>query len=366
MSALCQPRAALGCGSSSVSSSSKRAFQAGACLAAPSGPQQRRRQQQQRVQRQQQRVQAAVVINDDDLWQIPNREAWYHATWCATDQPDWNPAKFVRSTQLAPGVREIVLECEISREKVPLLNAYKHVGQRASVRVSSGIPAEVAIAGPPFPLGLNRAALLRVRGDIRAEETKTVKEEISVLVELPLWVREEEQPELYKMSEEDAVVEVGPFKGGGLQLRGPISGVFLFPTLVIFCEGAGIAAAKALIEAGTEPCGLGLRRRTDVRMYYRAPNEASLCYRELYEQWGERYGCQVITSTRDSFSDMFDDDQTLMYEPDTTAALILTGGDEEAEAAAAEVCREAEITAVVKQSEEAQKTEYLKYGKPQE
>jgi hypothetical protein len=30
------------------------------------------------------------------------------------------------------------------------------------------------------------------------------------------------------------------------------------------------------------------------------------------------------------------------------------------------VCREAEITVVVKQSEEAQKTEYLKYGKPQE
>ena len=58
-------------------------------------------------------------------------------------------------------------------------------------------------------------------------------------------------------------------QGGGLQLRGPISGVFLFPTLVIFCEGAGIAAAKALIEAGTEPCGLGLKRRTDVRMYYR-------------------------------------------------------------------------------------------------
>ena len=44
---------------------------------------------------------------------------------------------------------------------------------------------------------------------------QTVKEEISVLVELPLWVREEEQPELYKLTEEDAVVEVGPFKVGG-------------------------------------------------------------------------------------------------------------------------------------------------------
>ena len=64
------------------------------------------------------------------------------------------------------------MECEISREKVPLLNAYKHIGQRASVRVASGAAMEVAVAGPPFPQGLNRAALLRVRGDIRAEETK--------------------------------------------------------------------------------------------------------------------------------------------------------------------------------------------------
>lgn len=57
---------------------------------------------------------------------------------------------------------------------------------------------------------------------------------------------------------------------------------------------------------------------------------------------------------------------TSRYEPDTTAAIILTGGDEEAEAAAAEVCREAEITVVVKQSEEAEPTTYLTHGKPQE
>ena len=34
---------------------------------------------------------------------------------------------------------------------------------------------------------------------------------------------------------------------------------------------------------------------------------------------------------------MFDDDNTLAYEPESTAAIILTGGDEEAEAAALEV-----------------------------
>jgi hypothetical protein len=36
---------------------------------------------------------------------------------------------------------------------------------------------------------------------------------------------------------------------------------------------------------------------------------------------------------------MFDDDDTLAYEPATTAAVILTGGDAEAEAAALAVRR---------------------------
>ena len=176
------------------------------------------------------------------------------------------------------------------------------------------------------------------------------------------------------------------WQGGGLQLRGPVSGVFLYPTVILFAEGAaGIATAKALIQATSHAGGLSFKRRTDVRMYYRvgaaaaaaaaataasqccslyapcfewvavlclalsslllsptqsahahpcthrcpaappppppcppfppppqAPNEASLCYREQYDEWAEQYGVQVITSTRDSFADMFDDDQTLM------------------------------------------------------
>jgi NAD(P)H-flavin reductase len=136
--------------------------------------------------------------------------------------------------------------------------------------------------------------------------------------------------------------------------------------VVLFCEGEGIAAAAALIEAGTDPSGLSLTRRPDVRMYYRAPNEAALCYKERYEEWGRRYNVRVITSTRDSFSDMFDDDETLMYEPDSTAAVLLCGGDEEAEAAAAAACAEAEISVVVRQSQEAEPTNYLLYGKPKD
>lgn len=68
-----------------------------------------------------------------------------------------------------------------------------------------------------------------------------------------------------------------------------------------------------------------------------APNEDALCYRELYDEWRERFNVVVQTSTRDSFQDMFDDDDTLAYEPNTTAAVVLCGGDEEAEAAALQV-----------------------------
>ncbi len=53
--------------------------------------------------------------------------------------------------------------------------------------------------------------------------------------------------------------------------------------------------------------------------------------------WEEKYNCKVVTGTRDSFMDLFDDDDTLEYEPASTAALIMTGGDEEAEKVALEV-----------------------------
>ena len=68
-----------------------------------------------------------------------------------------------------------------------------------------------------------------------------------------------------------------------------------------------------------------------------APNQEALCYKDRYEEWEQQYACKVVTSTRDSFQDMFDDDNTLAYEPESTAAVILTGGNEEAEAAALEV-----------------------------
>lgn len=70
-----------------------------------------------------------------------------------------------------------------------------------------------------------------------------------------------------------------------------------------------------------------------------APNQEALCYKDRYEEWEQKYCCKVITSTRDTFQDMFDDDNTLAYEPESTAAVILCGSDEEAEAAALEVSK---------------------------
>lgn len=94
-----------------------------------------------------------------------------------------------------------------------------------------------------------------------------------------------------------------------------------------------------------------------------AKNQASVCYDDELAQWEEKYGTKVIVSTRDTFQEMFDDDDTLVYEPTSTAAIILTGIDsDEAEESALEVCQEAEIEHIIRQSEEQPPTRYLKYG----
>lgn len=83
-----------------------------------------------------------------DLIQFQGREKWYEAKFCADDAPDWNPATFLRKERKTPSLQTVVLEIEISREKVPIRNAYKHVGQQAAVRVNSGV--ERSLAGMRF------------------------------------------------------------------------------------------------------------------------------------------------------------------------------------------------------------------------
>ncbi len=42
-----------------------------------------------------------------DLLQYKDRDQWYLPKFVADDAPDWNPGRFLRSRQLAPGVREV-------------------------------------------------------------------------------------------------------------------------------------------------------------------------------------------------------------------------------------------------------------------
>ncbi|RMZ56576.1 hypothetical protein APUTEX25_001423 [Auxenochlorella protothecoides] len=303
------------------------------------------------------------VAEEEDLWQYAERDQWYAARFAADDQPDWVAGSFLRYKQLTPTIREVVVGVEISRERIPLRNAYKHVGQRACVRINSGTEQEVPVSSPPFPQSLLREVLLTVRGDLYAEETKTARELTSVTAELSLFVSSEEYPDIYKLSAEDTL-EIGPFKGSGLDLRGSLLGIFQHPTVVIFAQGSGIATAKALLLASSDVCGLNLRMRTgEKRLYYRARTQAALTYAEEYEAWEEATGVKVVTATRDSFADMFDDDDTLEYEPASTAAILLTGGDEESEEELLELCKEAEINCIVRQSVEGALTEYLAKGK---
>jgi len=67
-----------------------------------------------------------------------------------------------------------------------------------------------AVTAGPFPQSLIRQSLFRARGDMTSGEIKQVKEVDSVKAELPLFVTQDEAPDLYKMAEDDTV-EIGPF-----------------------------------------------------------------------------------------------------------------------------------------------------------
>ncbi|KIZ07524.1 hypothetical protein MNEG_0437 [Monoraphidium neglectum] len=197
------------------------------------------------------------------------------------------------------------------------------------------------------------------RGDIFAGETKSVREPISVQAEVEIVVSQKGEPDLFNVQLDDAI-EVGPFDSTGVDLRS--SGVmapFRFPTVVMFVSGpAGIASARALIESPPDTANLAPGLRQDIVVYYSVPNEAAVCFRERFEAWKELGNVRVEVTTR-GFGDAFDGDMSLLYDPDSTAAIILVGGDEEAEAAAREVCAEAEITTIVADAAPAAPPVYL-------
>lgn len=293
--------------------------------------------------------------DEEDLMQHPERLNWYEAKFCADDMPDWNVGRFVSSSDVAPGMRCVVMDVEISRERVPLRNAYKAAGQRACVRVNSGVEYQLTVSSAPFPVSLNKAALLRVRGDLIANATKTVVEQTSVYARLHCLVSKEEAPDVYNMDITD-MLEVGPFVGSGVDMRaGGLMSVYRYPTIVMFVAGSGIATARALLTATADVPNLSPGLRKDVRVYYKVPNQASAVFVDELRAWGERLesGSRAtfgIYPSSNPFWEAFDDDQTLTYDPETTAALVLTGGDTEEEAAALEACKEADITTVVTDS----------------
>ncbi|WIA14950.1 hypothetical protein OEZ85_001661 [Tetradesmus obliquus] len=298
-------------------------------------------------------------VDDEDLMQFPDRYKWYEAKFAADDMPDWIAGRFISSTQQAPYMRLLTFEVEVSRERVPLRNAYKAAGQRMAVRVNGGEKRLLTVASPPHPEELNKEALFLCKGDIFAGETKQAREPTSTMAEVQVLVNAKEAPEVYNMGADD-LITVGPFECEGLDMRSSgIQALFRFPTVVIFASGHGIATAAALLESPLgAPTHLSPTLRSDVRVYYNAPNRTSLCLTDRFEKWEEQLTVEVVATTN-GFMDAWDGDDTLVYDPEATAAIILTGGDEEAEAAALEVCKEAEVTAIVSDSQAAAPPVYL-------
>eukprot|EP00198_Chlamydomonas_reinhardtii_P012783 XP_001702120.1 predicted protein [Chlamydomonas reinhardtii] len=292
-----------------------------------------------------------VEIDEDDLIQGKDRYKWYEAKFCAEDQPAWNIGSFVSNVQVSPLYRAVTMSVEVSRERIPLAAAYKAAGQRAVLRVNNGLERHCAAATPPFPEEINNEPLFKVRGDLFAQEIKAVREPISVKAHLTVLVTRKEAPEVWGLGPDD-VVEVGPFAGTGLDLRNsPLMAIYACPTVVIFVEGRGIATCRALLESSSDVANLNLGFRRDVRVYYKVPNGASVVFKEEFAAWEARGPVRVFTTTA-SFQDAFDDDDTLTYDPETTGAIILVGGDEEAEKEAREVCKDADINRILADSVE--------------
>jgi hypothetical protein len=123
--------------------------------------------------------------------------------------------------------------------------------------------------------------------------------------------------------------------------------------VLLFASGAGIAAAKALIECTTMG-GLTLAQREDARLYYSAPVDAELAFADKYAAWEAR-GVKVrpavltpaagSTYTPGGVREAFDADD-VMYDPALTAAVIFGDAEFEKEARRAptrdcNVCRAA-------------------------
>mmetsp|Transcript_5010 Transcript_5010/g.9428 ORF Transcript_5010/g.9428 Transcript_5010/m.9428 type:complete len:346 (-) Transcript_5010:3-1040(-) len=257
-----------------------------------------------------------------------DRGAMYESTYGGEDSPEWLPARFVRAEQLSPGVRNIVLEIEKSREQVKITNAHTKIGQKAQVKVAGGEVRKLVTASSPEDPDSpeNWAILLNLRGDTYAGSTKRVTDPISLKREVEFYVTESEALDVYNLTE-DTQVEVGPWVGAGIKLK-ELQGMFKYRTLLVFSAGgAAAASARALLNAQSKK-GLQLDCREAVRLYSWASSEQEISYVTESPRWESQYtNLRVVTGTGDSPSDvlasLFDNDDTLEYNPETCGALIL-------------------------------------------
>ncbi|UPR03580.1 hypothetical protein HOP50_13g69100 [Chloropicon primus] len=295
------------------------------------------------------------------------RAGKYRAKVAGTETPEWNYARVVENREVFPKLRELVLEVETSRELVSLRNSYCAVGKLCQLKVKGSEPVALVPSCAPFPAEDQHAALLKLRGDLRAGQTKLPEEPLNVKARLSVLVSPDDGAEVYDLGPEaedsdpdSLAVEVGPFLGSGLSFRGPIQSVYNYSTILICAEGKGVGTARAMIETSMGRGSLDLTYREDVRLYYKVANEDSVCYEALFESWEKEYGVKTIVHTS-SFLDAFDDDDTLEYEPETTAVISL--GGEEADKMAEELCEEAEIRLHVKSTQEQDDMHYADTGR---
>jgi hypothetical protein len=309
-----------------------------------------------------------LEINVDELKQLKEeklgRAGKYRAKVAGSDTPEWVRARVVSKRDLLPKLREVVLEVETSRELVALQNSYCAVGKTAQIKVKGSEPLVLVPACAPFPAEQQHAALLKLRGDLKAGQTKlpeevcSVKQLLSVLVTpedgdaYDLYVEDED------VEEDKLAVEVGPFLGNGMSLRGAIQHLYNYPTILICAQGQGIGTAKALIENVTRG-SLDLKYRDEIRLFYKVPNDDSVCYAELFDLWESEFGVKTVVHTS-SFLDAFDDDETLEYEPESTA--VISMGEGETEKLAEELCEEAEIKLHIRSSQEQEQMHYADTG----
>lgn len=278
------------------------------------------------------------------------RGAWYISLPAAHDSPEWRNVEVVNTADVAPGVRVITLKAETSRQMVARERTYNAVGQIAKVKIDGGDEVLVRPCSPPFEQGLKqREALFRLRHDVFAHQEKSEPDpDVSAPCNLELYVEQYKAPEVYALGDDaGALVEIGPFQGGGLNLKDRAAAVFLFPTVLIFASGDGIATAKALVESEmqAQPAQpLALRMRQQVHLFYKTDGakqeteDGSLPesggtkphFEKSFSTWGQKCNVQVHHEKNVSLVDMFEDGD-FAYHPATTVAIVLSESEEEEE-----------------------------------